>query len=159
MARDLAVIRRYCTVAPEEEHALTGAHAPIVVLPARRAANACPMRSRPGSATLGFMLPTTPLHLLVMQELEAPAVMTSGNHSDEPQITDDDEVPARLGSIADHALMHDRRIANRVDDSVVRVMDGRARLLRRARGYAPAPIPLAARASKPRRTSWRWAAS
>ena len=101
-----------------------------------------PASVAPGLATLGFMLPTTPLHLLVMQELETPAVMTSGNHSDEPQITDDDEMPSRLGSIAAHALMHNRRIANRVDDLVVQVMDGRARLLRRARGYAPVPIPL-----------------
>ena len=141
MARDLAVIRRYCTVAPEEEHALTGAQGPIVVLPAD-GRERLPASVAPGLATLGFMLPTTPLHLLVMQELETPAVMTSGNHSDEPQITDDDEMPSRLGSIAAHALMHNRRIANRVDDSVVQVMDGRARLLRRARGYAPVPIPL-----------------
>ena len=141
MARDLEVIRRYCTVTPAEERALTGAQAPIVVLPAD-GPERLPDAVAPGLSTLGFMLPTTPLHLLVMEELEIPAVMTSGNHSDEPQITDDDEMPSRLGSIASHALMHNRRIANRVDDSVVQVMDGRARLLRRARGYAPVPIPL-----------------
>ncbi len=143
MARDLAVIRRYCTVAPEEERALTGAPAPIVVLRAD-GPERLPEAVAPGLSTLGFMLPTTPLHLLVMARLEGPAVMTSGNRSDEPQVTADAEVPARLGAIAAWALMHERGIANRVDDSVVRVMAGRARLLRRARGYAPAPIALPA---------------
>ena len=141
MARDLAMIRRYCTIAPEEELALTGAAAPIVVLRAE-GPERLPDAVAPGLATLGFMLPTTPLHLLVMAGLEGPAVMTSGNRSDEPQLTADEEVPARLGAIAGYALMHERGIANRVDDSVVRAMAGRARLLRRARGYAPAPIAL-----------------
>jgi hydrogenase maturation protein HypF len=143
MARDLETIRRYCTVAPEEERALTEARAPIVVLRAD-GAERLPEAVAPGLSTLGFMLPTTPLHLLVMDGLEGPAVMTSGNYSDEPQVTADDQVPTRLAAIASHALMHDRRIANRVDDSVVRVMAGRARLLRRARGYAPAPIAMPA---------------
>jgi hydrogenase maturation protein HypF len=141
MARDLDTIRRYCTIAPEEERALSGAQAPIVLLRAD-GPERLPDTIAPGLTTLGFMLPTTPLHLLVMNELEEPVVMTSGNHSDEPQVTADDEVPARLGTIASHALMHDRQIANRVDDSVVRVAAGRAPLLRRARGYAPAPIAL-----------------
>ena len=68
--------------------------------------------------------------------------MTSGNLSDEPQAIDDNDAQERLAAIASHALVHDRRIANRVDDSVVRVMAGRARVLRRARGYAPAPLRL-----------------
>ena len=141
MARDLAMIRRYCTIAPEEERALTGVAAPIVVL-AADGPERLPDQVAPGLATLGFMLPTTPLHLLVMAGLDGPAVMTSGNRSDEPQVTADAEVPARLGAIAGYALMHERGIANRVDDSVVRAMAGRVRLLRRARGYAPAPVAL-----------------
>ncbi|HEV7996153.1 MAG TPA: carbamoyltransferase HypF [Stellaceae bacterium] len=141
MARDLAMIRRYCTIAPEEERALSGAAAPIVVLRAG-GPERLPEAVAPGLSTLGFMLPTTPLHLLAMAGLEGPAVMTSGNRSDEPQVTDDAEMPARLGSIAAYALMHERGIANRVDDSVVRAMAGRVRLLRRARGYAPAPVAL-----------------
>ena len=68
--------------------------------------------------------------------------MTSGNVSEEPQVIDDDAARARLGEIATYALMHDREIANRVDDSVARVMAGRTRILRRARGFAPAPIAL-----------------
>jgi hydrogenase maturation protein HypF len=132
MARDLETIRRCCAVTPEEERALTGRQAPIVVLRAD-GPERLPQTVAPGLSTLGFMLPTTPLHLLVMDGLEGPAVMTSGNRSDEPQVTADDEVPARLGNIASHALMHDRPIANRVDDSVLRVTAGRPRLQRRAR--------------------------
>ena len=120
---------------------LTGPAAPIVLL------RACgPMRLpegiAPGLDTLSFMLPTTPLHLLLMAELDRPAVMTSGNLSDEPQATDDCDALERLGGIAGFALSNDREIANRVDDSVVRVMDGRPRLLRRARGHAPGTIAL-----------------
>src|ERR1051325_339374 len=81
------------------------------------------------------MLPTTPLHVLLLRRMERPVVMTSGNLSDEPQIIDDEEAAGRLSAVADFALVHDRKIANRVDDSVVR-------MIRRARGYAPAPIPL-----------------
>jgi hydrogenase maturation protein HypF len=143
MARELETVRRYCSVAPEEERALTGAQAPIVVLPAD-GPERLPESVAPGLATLGFMLPTAPLHLLVMNGLDGPAVMTSGNRSDEPQVTDDDDMPPRLGGIASHALIHDRRIANRVDDSLVRVVAGRVRLLRRARGHAPTPIVLPA---------------
>jgi hydrogenase maturation protein HypF len=141
MARDLATIRRYCAVSAEEERALGGAAAPIVLL---RAAGPerLPQALAPGLDRLGFMLPTTPLHLLLLRALARPAVMTSGNLSDEPQVTEDGEVGARLAGIAGYALAHDREIANRVDDSVVRVVAGRPRLVRRARGYAPAPLPL-----------------
>ena len=141
MARDLDVIRRYCTVGAEEERALVSPAAPIVLLAADKAEK-LPDEVAPGLATLGFMLPTTPLHLLILARMERPVVMTSGNVSEEPQVIDDDAARARLGEIATYALMHDREIANRVDDSVARVMAGRTRILRRARGFAPAPIAL-----------------
>jgi hydrogenase maturation protein HypF len=141
MARDLDVIRRYCTVTPEEEAALRSPEGPVVLLRAD-GPEALPAAVAPGLRTLGFMLPTTPLHLLVLRRLSRPVVMTSGNLADEPQVTRDDELPRRLGAIADFALVHDRAIANRLDDSVVRLLGGRARVLRRARGYAPAPLRL-----------------
>lgn len=96
----------------------------------------------PRQSTLGFMLPYTPLHHLILQRVGGPIVLTSGNLSDEPQCIDNDEARERLGSIADYWLMHDRAIVNRVDDSVVRVSGGQVQVLRRARGYAPSPIPL-----------------
>ncbi|HZT87771.1 MAG TPA: carbamoyltransferase HypF [Stellaceae bacterium] len=141
MARDLATLRCYCAVSPEEERALGGASAPIVLLRAT-GPQRLPEAVAPGLDALGFMLPTTPLHLLLLDRVDGPVVMTSGNLSDEPQATDDGDAFARLAGIADYALTHDRGIANRVDDSVVRVVAGRARLIRRARGYAPEPIPL-----------------
>jgi hydrogenase maturation protein HypF len=88
------------------------------------------------------MLPTTPLHLLLLARMDRPVVMTSGNRTDEPQIIDDNEALARLGGIADFMLLHDRPIAVRLDDSVMRVMDGVPRMLRRGRGFAPAAITL-----------------
>ncbi|HXQ41009.1 MAG TPA: carbamoyltransferase HypF [Candidatus Udaeobacter sp.] len=141
MARDIEIVRRFCALGPEEERILTRPEAPILLLPAA-GAQRLPHEVAPGLATVGFMLPTTPLHVLALRRMNRPVVMTSGNLSDEPQAIDDLTARERLGRIATYALMHDREIANRVDDSVVRVMGGRARLLRRARGYAPAPIAL-----------------
>ena len=140
MARDLEVIREFCVVSPNEANLLASPAAPIVLL--RAQGKQLPDAVAPGLATLGFMLPTTPLHLLLLREFERPVVMTSGNLSDEPQITDDSEALAQLGEIADLVLTHDRQIASRVDDSIARVIGGVPRMLRRARGFAPAAIPL-----------------
>ena len=141
MARDLDVIRRYCSVGLEEAALLTAPSGPIVVLHAD-GVERLPDAVAPGLATLGFMLPTTPMHYIMLRRMTRPVVMTSGNLSDEPQVTSDDEARQRLGSIASYALIHDREIANRVDDSVARVVGNRVRLLRRARGYAPDSITL-----------------
>lgn len=96
----------------------------------------------PGQNTLGFMLPYTPLHHLILRRMNRPIVLTSGNLSDEPQCIDNDEAKEKLGHIADYFLLHNREIVNRVDDSVVRVIDNKLQTIRRARGYAPAPIKL-----------------
>jgi hydrogenase maturation protein HypF len=141
MARDLAVMRRYCAIDPVEERELTSVEAPIVLLRATGPMR-LPKKVAPGLETLGFMLPTTPLHLLLTEQFEHPLVMTSGNISDEPAVVDDAEAFRQLADIAAFALTHDRAIANRVDDSVVRIMGKRSRVLRRARGYAPAPLRL-----------------
>jgi hydrogenase maturation protein HypF len=140
MARDLAVIRRYCALDAAEARLLTSPEGPIVLLRATGAG--LPEIVAPGLATLGFMLPTTPLHLLLLRRMDNPVVMTSGNITDEPQVIDDNEALARLGGIAEFALMHDRVIAVRLDDSVVRVVDDAPRVLRRGRGYAPGVISL-----------------
>ncbi|CDX14247.1 carbamoyl phosphate phosphatase, (NiFe) Hydrogenase maturation protein [Mesorhizobium plurifarium] len=141
MARDMDVIRKYCAVSSEEEQALRSAAAPIVLLDAP-GPQYLPESVAPGMSTLGFMLPSTPLHVLLFRRMGRPVVMTSGNLSDEPQVTDDAQAAARLGTIAPFALIHDRDIANRVDDSVVRLTAGKVRVLRRARGHAPASIRL-----------------
>ena len=83
------------------------------------------------------MLPSNPLHHLLMAELGFPVVATSGNLSDEPICTDERKRSNGCGGIADVFLVHDRPIVRHVDDSIVRVMLGREMVLRRARGYAP----------------------
>jgi hydrogenase maturation protein HypF len=140
MARDLATIRRYCAMDASEQRQLTSPEAPIVLL--RASGARLPEAVAPGLNTLGFMLPTTPLHLLLLRGLDRPVVMTSGNLSDEPQIIDDTEARERLSTIAYCVLTHDRAIATRIDDSVVRMIAGTPRVLRRARGFAPGAIPL-----------------
>jgi hydrogenase maturation protein HypF len=141
MAADLEIIRRYCALDSDQERLLGCAAAPIVLLSAE-GPRRLPAEIAPGLSTLGFMLPTTPLHALLLRRLDRPVVMTSGNVAGEPQATDNEEARERLGGVIPYALIHDREIANRVDDSLVRVMAGKARLLRRARGYAPAPLML-----------------
>jgi hydrogenase maturation protein HypF len=143
MARDLDVIRRYCLVRDEQTALLTSTAAPIVLLNAN-GAERLPAEIAPGLATLGFMLPTTPLHALLLRRMGRPVVMTSGNISDSPQVISDENAKRELAGIASFALVHDRDILNRVDDSVVRVAADKPRVLRRARGYAPAAMRLPA---------------
>ncbi len=143
MVADLAAAERLCRVAPVEAELLTSTEHPIVLLDRLPAADLAP-EVAPGLGILGVMLAYTPLHHLLLAEPQAPAVlvMTSGNLSDEPICTGNDEALARLRGLADFFLLHNREIVTRVDDSVARVMDGRPRLLRRARGYSPVPILL-----------------
>ncbi|HJP93677.1 MAG TPA: carbamoyltransferase HypF [Pyrinomonadaceae bacterium] len=141
MARDLDTIRRYCNLTQAEADLLQSPEAPIVLLSAK-GIEKLPEGIAPGLNTFGFMLPYTPLHLLITQQIDQPLVMTSGNISDEPQVTSLDRARSGLRGIADAMLMHDREIANRIDDSVVRIVAGRPSLIRRARGYAPSALPL-----------------
>jgi len=141
MARDLDIIRQYSVVSEQEEQLLKSPEAPIVLLKSN-GENSLPDELAPGLNTLGFMLPYTPMHVLILRRMTRPVVMTSANLSDAPQVTSNEEVSEKLKGIADYALFHDRDIVNRVDDSVVRVMCGRARIMRRSRGYAPGAIKL-----------------
>ncbi len=141
MARDLDVIRRYCRLSEQEASLLHSAAAPVVLLDLESSDDLA-AGVAPGHTALGFMLPYSPLHRLLLQDWDRPLVMTSGNSSDEPQCIDNDDALERLRPIADGLLLHDRDIVNRVDDSVLRIMDQVPRPLRRARGYAPAPLTL-----------------
>jgi hydrogenase maturation protein HypF len=142
MARDLAMVRRFAHADADEAGCLQGPAAPIVLLRRSGGASALAGGIAPGMQTLGFMLPNTPLHHLLLHGLAHPIVLTSGNVSDAPQLTDNDAARAELATIADAFLLHDRPIARRVDDSVLRSMAGTPRVLRRARGLAPAGIGL-----------------
>lgn len=156
MARDREAIRNVCAVSPADEAALQHLRRPIVVLPRLSPANSgsssalssLPDVLAPGNDTLGFMLPYTPLHYLLFSDSpELPSefaalVMTSGNLSEEPIVVSNSEALLHLSGVADWFLLHNRDIATRVDDSVVRIFDGRERVLRRSRGFVPQTIPL-----------------
>ncbi|HET9976367.1 MAG TPA: carbamoyltransferase HypF [Burkholderiaceae bacterium] len=142
IVRDLEVLRRWCRVSLAEQALLEGAAAPIVILDRRADAPPLAPAVAPGIGTLGAMLPATPLHHRLLERFDRPLVLTSGNLSDEPQCISDDDVRERLAGIADAWLAHDRGIERRLDDSVLRVVAGAPRLLRRARGFAPAPLRL-----------------
>jgi len=139
MAKSVDVIREYCFVSEAEAILLNSERRPVVLLVKRKDA-ILPDTVAPRLRTLGFMLPYSPLHHLILETLDRPIVLTSGNVSDEPICYEDEEAVRRLNKIADYFLFHNRRIYLRTDDSVARVHDGREMVLRRARGYAPAPV-------------------
>jgi hydrogenase maturation protein HypF len=141
MARDLEMISRYCSLTSNQAKLLQSPEAPIVLLTAD-GPEKFPEGIAPGLNSVGFMLPYTPLHLMITREIDRPLVMTSGNISDEPQVTSLDTARVGLRGIADAMLMHDREIANRIDDSVVRIVADKPCVIRRARGYAPSAVPL-----------------
>ncbi|MDM9383916.1 carbamoyltransferase HypF [Chlorogloeopsis sp. ULAP01] len=169
MARDVEIIEKYCTISDKERELLESSAAPIVLLKQKRLKEDKETRRHPdagifssprhrvsssprllpiapsvapGQNTLGFTLPYTPLHHLILKRMNRPIVLTSGNLSDEPQCINNEEAREKLGKIADYLLLHNREIVNRVDDSVVRIVDEQVQMIRRARGYAPAPINL-----------------
>jgi hydrogenase maturation protein HypF len=145
MAKDVAAAERLCVVSEEERAVLLSPERPIVLLE-RRAEAALAGEIACGNPTTGVMLPCTPMHELVFRILgeqesgDVPLVMTSGNRSEEPIATEDEEAMRSLAGIADAFVPHNRRIHTRVDDSVVRVVEGKTMVLRRARGYAPQPV-------------------
>jgi hydrogenase maturation protein HypF len=146
MVADLGAAAALADVGEAEAALLTSPQGPIVLVREKRStrgSSAWPARSvAPGHRRLGLMLPTTPLHHVLLAEVGRPLVMTSGNRSDEPIAIDDGDARRRLGGIADAFLSHDRRIAARYDDSVAMVRRGAPAILRRARGVAPAPVGL-----------------
>lgn len=150
MARDVQVIEQYCHISAAERELLASSAAPIVLLEVKEKRGdgtaAIAPAVAPDIRTIGFMLPYTPLHHLLLQQCDRPIVLTSGNRSDEPQCIDNETARQSLADIADYLLLHNRDIVNRVDDSVVQVLpaSGQRQILRRARGYAPAPIRLPA---------------
>jgi len=141
MARDIGVIGEYCAVSEGEIALLNSTAAPIVLLQ-KKVRSEIATQVSANLDSLGFMLPYTPLHHLILKQLDRPIVLTSANISDEPQCIDNEEARNKLNSIADYLLLHNREIVNRLDDSVVRVVAGKVQTLRRARGYAPEAFKL-----------------
>lgn len=140
MFRDYESLREYCYVGHEESAELTSWRRPIMILRQRR--QLAPSVSS-GLNTTGAMLPYMPVHYQLFRMLVTPViVLTSGNISDEPIITDDDTAAVELGRISDAIISYNRKIINRCDDSVVRIIDNKPTLIRRSRGYVPSPVDL-----------------
>ena len=143
MYPSLDLVKQHCSVSEAEEDWLVSSAAPIVLL--RRLKDStgpdlpCSLTA-PAQKTLGVMLPSTPLHLLLLTDLGFPVVATSGNLKGEPICIDEHEAVTRLRQIADLFLVHNRPIVRQVDDSVMRVVKDRPVIIRLGRGLAPAVI-------------------
>ena len=148
MSLDVDTVNRYCEVSEGEAQLLESPARPIVLLD-RRPDSPIARDLAPGNNSTGVMLPYTPLHYLLLEgtghngaEPLLALVMTSGNLSEEPIATGNEEALERLGPLADYFLLHNRDIHVRCDDSVTRLFRGREAVIRRSRGYAPFPVRL-----------------
>ncbi len=153
MVRDAKTAARLVAMGESERALLESPSHPIVImdrLDGRRTPSPPIVNDvAPESRRLGLMLPYTPLHHVLMGDAERPLVMTSGNLSDEPIATDNDDAFERLALIADAFLVHDRDIASRADDSVAIVALGKPVVTRRSRGFVPERIPLSSPLARP----------
>lgn len=140
MVANLDQAREIASLDLVETAALESPERPVVLLSSRPSRIAASVNR--GLGTLGVMLAYTPMHALLIELAGRPLVMTSGNLSETPLCTGNEESLARLGAVADAFLLHDRDIVTGCDDSVVRVIAGTPRFIRRARGYAPLPLAI-----------------
>mgnify|MGYP001052741845 CR=1 FL=1 len=149
MARDLATVKTFAEVSPKEAELLTSYLKPIILLNKSKDYYLSDLIA-PKLHNVGVMLPYTGLHFMLFDTVKEPAfVMTSANAPNEPIVVDNDEAVEKLGSTVDFFLFHNRIIAQRCDDSVVRLHEGRdLSIIRRSRGYAPEPIQLKKKAEK-----------
>ena len=142
MFPSLESVEEQCRLSALEKQLLLSYQSPIVLLEKMSGDNGLARAVAPGNPYLGVMLPYSPLHHLLLHELECPVVATSGNLSDEPICIDEPEALERLAGIADVFLVHNRPIARHMDDSIARVMMEREVVLRAGRGYAPTAISI-----------------
>jgi len=140
MFRDMDQVREYAFCSESEGKTIQSWRRPIVLLTVKKALSAS---VNSGLNTVGAFLPYMPVHYMLFEKLQTPAlVMTSGNISEEPVIKDDREARERLDDVADAILYYNREISNRIDDSVVALVNRKERLFRRSRGYVPQPVYL-----------------
>lgn len=140
MFRDLKTLEQYCFLDEEEKKELTSWRRPIILLKQKK--ELAPSVNS-GLTSTGAMLPYMPFHYMIFRELKTPVVvLTSGNISEEPVITDDSRAIRDLGKIADAIVLYNREIINRADDSVLRISGMKPSIIRRSRGYVPRPVYL-----------------
>ena len=135
MAANITMVEQYAAVSPFEKELLTSAQAPIVLLDKKT--NSLPVNIAPDLNRLGFVLPYTALHILLLKNLHVPLVFTSGNTSGAPQCTNNSKARDSLAGIADFFLMHDREIVQGVEDSVLQVVGNQEQTMRAGRGLIP----------------------
>jgi hydrogenase maturation protein HypF len=133
----MKIIRKFCRVSSKEKELLNSPAAPIVLL-AALPGNKLMARIAPGQNRIGFMLPYSPLHHLLIEKMGEPLVMTSANRADEPIIFNDNT--RELPKLADAVLTHNRPIHAFCDDSVLQVFEKNICFIRRSRGFVPLPI-------------------
>ena len=139
MSPNIETVKTFAEATDFEEETLTSRRRPIVVLNKNNDYYLAPSVS-PYLHNLGVMLPYSGLQHLLFQETDEPAyIMTSANIPGEPMLIDNDEIVSKLDGIADYCLLHDRKIINRCDDSVIRFRAGDLAFIRRSRGYVPEP--------------------
>ncbi|MEM2911960.1 MAG: carbamoyltransferase HypF [Candidatus Bathyarchaeia archaeon] len=148
MAPSLEAIKSFAEINPKEAELLTSYTRPIVVLRKSREYYLSELVA-PGLHNVGVMLPYTGLHYMLFDRVDEPAfVMTSANPPNQPIVKDNEEALKALGDIVDYFLFHNRQIAQRCDDSVIRLHGEKQVFIRRSRGYAPAPIILREKAER-----------
>ncbi len=141
MFPDLETIISVCEVSGNELRILNSVESPIVLLKRKKNINSVvSVECAKGNPYFGIMLPYSPLHHILMQELDKPIIATSGNISEEPICITEEQAFEKLSDIADYFLIHNRKILRHVDDSIVRYAGGNEMMIRRARGYAPLPV-------------------
>ncbi|MDG5821301.1 carbamoyltransferase HypF [Natronococcus sp. A-GB7] len=154
MAPDVAAVGAFASLAAREQEALESPRRPIVLLehePSQAEDDGLRLATgvAPGLHTVGTMLPYSGVHYLLFEAVDTPLVLTSANRPGNPMRTANGPLVASLGAVADGFVLHDRRIAARCDDSLVRVVDGNRRLLRRSRGFTPTPVSIDSTPSTP----------
>ena len=140
--RNTDIIKEYCHLNNLENRELNSWRRPVVLL---RQKKALAEAVNYGLQTIGAMLPHMPFHYLLFEKLNTPVIiLTSGNISEEPVIIDDEEAKGKFENIADLMISYNRKIQNRADDSVIRIINKKVSLIRRSRGFVPAPVYLSA---------------
>ncbi|WP_121922606.1 carbamoyltransferase HypF [Hydrogenothermus marinus] len=141
MFKDINQIKKYANITKLEEAIILSPEKPIVIVK-KKINTDLGEEVAPYLDRIGVFLPYSPLHYLLLNEFEKPLVMTSANLSDEPIVKDNEEAFKKLSIFTDYILTHNRSIKNRVDDSVIRIINENISFIRRSRGYAPLPIKL-----------------
>ena len=142
MSPNIETIKTFAVMSKEEEKTLKSKERPIVILKKSEGYDFADSVS-PDLHNIGVMLPYAPLHHLLFNETDTPAyIMTSANVPGEPMMITNEEIVKNLSKIADYYLVHNRRILNRCDDSVVRFRNDELAFIRRSRGYTPEPYDL-----------------